>query len=175
VRRLVLALVFVGGAASAQHVDALDRVLGGIERAPTESTVRALGPTAAAQLIKVADDPSTTRVRRMRAIYALRFVPSESAHAFLRQVVKENQSASEGAEVLDYAAALGSLAPYGEADLPVMLAALDHPSADARQAAAAALAQVRSPRAESALTLRLAVERDVGVRRHLTLALRALH
>jgi HEAT repeat protein len=172
-RRLLFSFsLFLATSAAADRRDArLAPVLGGIEHAPTEADVRRLGAGATSELLRAADDPTLSRLWRMRALYALRFVPSAAAHSFLLEVVAVRSSATEGADVLDYAAALGALTPYGSEELPTFLGALAHPSADVRHAAAAAIGLMKVPAVDGALKLRLAVEQDVGVRRALVRAL----
>lgn len=167
-----LSLFLATSAVADRREDRLAPVLGGIEHAPTEADVRRLGATATSELLRAADDPTLSRLWRMRALYALRFVPSPAAHSFLLEVVAARSSATEGADVLDYAAALGALAPYGREELPTFLSALAHPSANVRHAAASSIALIKVPAADGALRLRLAVEQDVGVRRALVRALR---
>jgi hypothetical protein len=152
----------------------MDRVLGGYERAATAEDVKRLGADADRQLIDVAGDARTTRLRRTRAIAALRFVPSAAAHAFLRAVVLENKRAAGGADVLDLAAAIYSLSPYGAEETPLVLSLVAHASADVRQSAAAALAAIADPSAAPPLRARLAVERDAGVRFTLERSLKSL-
>jgi len=172
---LLLALTAVASAAPPRAPRTeVERLLAGIERAPTRAEVERLGPGAEETLIAIADDPRTSRLRRMRAIYALGFRPSEAARAYAEAVLAEKGAAGEGADTLDAAAALAALAPYGEEALPTALRYLTHASGDVRQAAAALIGAWRAPSAEGLLRARLAVERDPGVRVELRGALRAL-
>jgi HEAT repeat protein len=171
--RVLAMLLLCGTALAAPEPTMMDRVLGGYERAATAEDVKRLGADADRQLIDVAVDARTTRLRRTRAIAALRFVPSTAAHAFLRAVVLENKRATAGADVLDLAAAIYSLSPYTE-ETSLVLSFVAHGSADVRQSAAAALAAIADPAAAGPLRARLAVERDAGVRLTLQHALKSL-
>jgi hypothetical protein len=168
-----MALVLLA-ASVARGDDALTRVLGGVERAPTAEAVRALGPAADRLLVAAASDGRTARLRRMRAIAALAFAPSAYARAFLLAVVRDQGGATRGADVLDVAAAAGALAVYGPTVAPTLVPLLAHASADVRQSAAAALGRARAPEAAGALRARLAVERDAGVHEELVRALARL-
>jgi hypothetical protein len=161
---ILITLVSALTASGAPSDPAIARALGGYERAPTADGVKQLGPDADRVLISVASDARTSRVRRMRAIYALRFVPSAEALTFLRAVLDEKRGAVEGADVLDLAAALGALSAHGPEVAGELLPFLTHRSADVRQAAAAALAHTQAPEAPAALRARLVAERDPGVR-----------
>jgi hypothetical protein len=147
--------------------------LGAREHLITAADVRGLGVHGDRVLIAAASDLKASRWRRARALIALRFAPSEESLAFLRAVIDEKKPASQGADVLDLAAAAGSLAPYGRAALPDLLPLVVHASADVRHAAAQALGTIDAPEAESALRARLYVEKDVGVRDVVARALRA--
>ena len=128
------------------------------EHAITAADVRALGAHGDRFLIAAAGDVKASRWRRARALIALRFAPSEESLAFLRAVIDEKKAASQGADVLDLAAAAASLAPYGRAALPDLLPLVVHASADVRHAAVQALGSIDAPEAESALRARLYVE-----------------
>jgi HEAT repeat protein len=154
-------LLLISGAAWAAPVD---KVLMMREHVVTAEEVRALGPRADRLLIGVASDARSSRLRRARALLALRHVPSEEAREFLRAVIADKREAVEGADVLDLAAALTSLSPYGREVLTDLLAFVAHRSADVRHAAISALGAVHEPEAESAIRARLYVERDPGVR-----------
>lgn len=152
-------------------VSPLDRLCGGYEHAPTAAEVRALGPAADERLIDYATAPSTSPIRRQRAIAALLFVPSTAAHQFLLDVLAREGRATRGVQVLDAAAALSALAPYGQPSLAIVLPYLTHASADVRQAAATTIGALGLPAARGSLSARLAVERDPSVRLHLAAAL----
>jgi HEAT repeat protein len=142
-----------------------DRILGAREHVITAAEIRSLGEHADRLLIAAAADQKASRWRRARALIALKFAPSEESLAFLRAVVDEKKTASQGADLLDLAAALTSLQPYGNAVLPDLLPFLTHASADVRHAAVVALGAI--PEAENALRARLYVEKDPGVARAL--------
>jgi hypothetical protein len=164
VKALLALLLASGVAAAAPTARDLDRALGGFERGPALEDVRRLGPRADEVLIAVASDARTSPLRRVRAIAALRFVPSAAARAFLIALVRDEGSRDRGLAVVEVAAALGALAPY---EPELVLPYLAHPSADVRQSAAAALASGPSARTQlvqQALQARAAVERDRGVR-----------
>jgi HEAT repeat protein len=142
----------------------VDRMLGAREHVITAAEVKSLGARADRLLIGAATDAKATRWRRARALLALRFAPSQEALAFLRALIDEKKQASQGADLLELAAALGSLQPYGREALPDLLPLATHPSADVRHAVVQALGEIAAPEAESALRARLYVERDPGVR-----------
>ncbi len=169
---LALLSVAAHAAPSQRELARLDRLLAGVEHVPGADEIRRLGPGTDAALITYASDARASRLRRLRAVAALRFVPSIAAHAFLDQLVAERAKATDGADVLDLAAALGALIPYGHDALATELRYLTHASADVRQAAAAALGQLHEPDARGALAARLIAERDAGV--HVAVE-RALH
>jgi hypothetical protein len=172
-RLLLACLMLLCGGAWAAPPTAIDRVLGGVEHAASADEVRALGPDADQLLMAVAGDGEAEPLRRWRAILALQHVPSAAARAFLLALVQRRAEAT-GSEVLELAAALAALAPYGPEAAGAVLPFIAHRSADVRQSAAATLALTGAPAAAGALQLRLAVERDPGVRRTLARALHAL-
>jgi hypothetical protein len=163
-------------AAAAPSREELDRVLGGVEHAATAEEVRALGPSADQILIAVASDETASRWGRRRAVLALRYAPSAAAQAFLLELLRARAGAPQDgeADLLELAAALAALAPYGRAAAGTILPFVAHRSADVRQNAAAALALTGAPEADGALAARFAVERDPGVRRVVARSLRAL-
>jgi hypothetical protein len=179
-----LFLLFVSFAAQASPSDrrpaagAADRILGAREHVITAAEVKSLGEHADRLLIAAASDGKSSRWRRARALVALRFAPSSESLAFLRAVIDEKKSFVEGAEVLELAAAAGSLAPYGPEALPDLLPLVTHASADVRHSVAQTLGSVYevsgAPEAESALRARLYVERDPGVRDAVARALKIL-
>ena len=150
----------------------VDRILGAREHVITAEEIKSLGDHVDRTLINAASDARASRWRRARARIALQFAPSEESLAFLRAVISEKKQASQGAEVLELAAALTSLAPYGREALPELLPLATHPSADVRHAVVQALGNIAEPEAESALRARLYVERDPGVRDAAARALR---
>jgi HEAT repeats len=150
----------------------LDRILGAREHVITVEEVGSLGEHADRLLIAAAADQRAGRWRRARALVALRFAPSSESLAFLRAVIDEKKGAWHGADVLELAAALTSLAPYGVDALPDLLPLAAHPAADVRHAVVQALGAIAAPEAESALRARLYVERDPGVRDAAARALR---
>jgi hypothetical protein len=159
-------------AATAAWAGPLDKLLGGRERAPSADDVRALGPTAARQLIGVALDEQASRLRRNRAILALRHVPSGEAREFLRAVLADKREAVDGADVLDLAAAVTAMQPYGREVLADVLPFVTHGSADVRHAAVLTLGAMHAPEADNALRIRATLERDPGVRAAAVRALR---
>jgi HEAT repeat protein len=165
---IVLFLLF----ATAAYAGPLDKLLGARERAPSADDVRALGPSGVRQLIGVATDARTSRLRRNRAILALRHVASAEAREFLRAVLADKKEAVEGADVLDLAAAVTALQPYGREVIADVLPLLTHASADVRHAAVVTLGAMHAPEADNALRIRATVERDPGVRAAAVSALR---
>jgi HEAT repeat protein len=139
-------------------------MLGGFETRVGLQEVRALGPTADAQLIAYAADEHHSRLRRRRAIALLRLAPSEASQTFLRQLIRDRRNSNEGADWLDLAAGLGSLAPYGTVHLEMLVSYLLHPSADVRQAVVQSLVAIGDRDALAPLRTRLIRERDPGVR-----------
>lgn len=142
----------------------IDRALGGREHAVSAEDVRALGPHADRVLIGVASDARVSRLRRARALLALRFAPSDESREFLRAVIADKRACVEGADVLDLSAAITSLSPYGREVLADVLPFAAHASADVRHATVVVLGAMQAPEAQSALRARLFVERDPGVR-----------
>ncbi len=173
---LVLAWAVGGDATAAPTARELERVLGGYEHAANADDVRRLGAGADVALMNVAGDARWPRIRRVRAIAALRFVPSAAARDWLRALVSATRATCTDAaecDALELAAALSSLQVY-DGQAPLLLSFVAHVSADVRQAAAASLAGARALEAEPILRARLAVERDDGVRATLAHALTAL-
>jgi hypothetical protein len=174
VRPLLAWVLFVSVAGAAPPRADVERILAGVERAPTRDDVERLQPGADEALIAVAADPKVSRLRRMRALYALRFAPSDAARRFAESVLALDVGrTASGADALDLAAALSALSPYGDA-LPTVLPFLAHVSGDVRQTAAALIGGWAPPSAEGILRARLTVERDPGVRLHLVEALRRI-
>ena len=161
----VIGVVLIAGAAlaSPSRVE-VERVVAGIEHAPSAEDVKRLGAGADQALVAYARDPKVTRLRRLRAIAALRYAPSTVARDFLHAVLAEQGKALEGVDALDAAAALGALTPYGRGELAIVVSYLEHGAADVRAAAAHALAQLHEADAVGALTARFSVERDAAVR-----------
>jgi hypothetical protein len=149
----------------------LAEFLGARERVITAADVQSLGEKADRILIAAASDGKASRWRRARALLALQFAPSTESLTFLRAVIAEKKAAQAGADVLDLAAALTSLGPYGRDALPDLLPLLTHSSADVRHAVVQALSSIREPEAESALRARLYVEREAGIREAVARAL----
>jgi len=179
VRRVLLALAFAGAlapsvAGAAPSRAQIERLLAGFESFPSEAQVRELGPDVDAALIAYAEDASLSPLRVVRAIAALRLAPSSKARAWLRAYVEREAPTADGPRSLRVAAALGALTAYGADSGPLLVAQLGHEQVAIRQAAAAALVQVRWPEARGPITARLAVERDAPVAGFLRRALRAL-
>jgi hypothetical protein len=140
----------------------IEHILAGVEHTPTADEVKRLGADADQQLIDYAESPRATPIRRMRAILALRFVPSATARAYLSALLARQPGA------LDTAAALSALTPYGRDVLAQVQPYLVHPAADVRHAAVAAMTQLG---ALAPLRARLAVEKDPGVHAEILRAL----
>jgi len=171
---LLVSLLLAAPASAAPTARDFDAVLGGVERRLSATDLRRLGAAPDQALIAYAEDPHTSRVRRMRAILALRFAPSVSARAYLHDLLGQHGRATTGADVLDVAAAIGALSPYGREELATLLPYLSHASADVRQNAAASLAALHEPDALGPLAARLTIERDSGVRFAIAGALRTI-
>ena len=171
-RALVL-LLLAGVAHGEPTRRALDLVLGGFEQVVNNDAVRSLGPGTDVALIGYIEDRKSNSLRRQRALSALGQVPSATARDYLVGRIRAQKSADRGAEVLELAAAIGALAPYGAEVLSTVVPLLSHPAPDVRQAAAAALGAMRVPTTSTALATRLTVETDPGVQAALRHALDA--
>jgi hypothetical protein len=136
-------------------ISPVDKILGAREHVITAEEIRSLGEKADRILIGVAGDARSSHYKRTRAIIALRHAPSQESLAFLRDVLSHE-------DVLDLAAAIGSLQPYGDEVFADVLPFLTHANAGVRHAAVLTLAPL--PRAETALRTRLYIERDPAVR-----------
>ena len=172
---LLIATSLMGPATAAVSPDvraAVEKLLSGYEPGDPAPALRRLGPQAAEALLAIAADPAVSPIRRLRAIEALGHVPTPAGLAFLRKLIKEQQASQESLAVYQVAAAARALGGFGQETVADAVPLLDHPGADVREGAAAALAQVRTPEAMGALTRRLRIERDPGVRAHLQAAVR---
>jgi hypothetical protein len=136
-------------------ISPVDKILGAREHVITAEEIRALGEHADRILIGVASDAKSSHYKRTRAIIALRHAPSLETRDFLRDVLLRD-------DVLDLAAAIGSLQPYGDEIYADVLPFLTHANAGVRHAAVLTLAPIHE--AESALRTRLYLERDPAVR-----------
>jgi HEAT repeat protein len=171
----LLSLLWLAPAGAAVPADlraAVEALLVGYEPADPAPALRRIGPQAAEALVQIAVDPAVSPLRRLRAIEALRHVPTPAGLAFLRRLVDQHRGSEESLAVFELAAAARALGGFGAEALPDLLPLLDHPGADVREGAVAALSQVRAPEAARALGRRLAVERDPGVRSHLQATLK---
>jgi len=172
--RAILVMLLVAGNALAMPTRRdLDRVLAGFEQVVNADHVKSLGAGTDTALIGYIEDPTVNSLRRQRALGALRHVPSSTVRDYLLARIKAHKAADHGAEVLELAAAIGALAPYGTAVLSSLLPFLSHPAPDVRQSTAAALEAIHSDTTANALAARIAVETDPGVQTALRSALQA--
>ena len=125
-------------------------------------------------LVAIALDRRTSDLRRIRALAALLFVPTDLGRDTCRQVIRDKGGADGGAASLEVAACAGTLGGFGPEVRGELLPLLGHPVAEVRAAAAYALGSGRLPEAVTLLRRRLAVEGDAAVRRAIDEALRKL-
>ncbi len=174
-RALILMVLVVGVAHGVAHAEPtrreLDRVLGGFEQVVNSDAVRSLGAGTDVALISYIEDRKLSSLRRQRALSALAQVPSATVRDYLVGRVRAQKSAERGAEVLELAAAIGALAPYGAQVLSTVTPLIGHPAPDVRQAAAVTLGTMRLPSTSTALAARLTIEPDPGVKAALRRAL----
>jgi hypothetical protein len=161
-RALFLLSLLSAAASAAERAPDLARVLGGYERTASAADIRALGPQADRLLIAHAEAPGQTLVQRQRAIVSLRFVPTAYTRSYALALLRVS-TAADGPQALDAASAITALSAFPDT-LSAIVPQLAHLSADARQAAAAALGVMRASEALGSLGARLSVESDPGVR-----------
>jgi len=132
--------------------------LGGIEDAPTQASLSALGPGVAAELMELAEDTTLPHTRRARALHALGWFPSEETHAVLT-------AALDGQDALFARKAAYALANgWGERALDDLSRALSSDDVQLRIAAANALGNVGTEASKALLDQRLPVETVPAVR-----------
>lgn len=142
-------------------------MLSGIEDVPSEAHWRALGEGVVPILFELANDPSEPPYVRLRAVGATASFPSPATRAFLVAVTRV-----QGQTDLMIAEAVRALGRrFGPAALRDVTPLLAHREPLVREAAARALAGMRTPAARSALQERLRVERDLAVREALQVSL----
>jgi HEAT repeat protein len=169
----LLALLAATAATAAPPRATVEKLLGGYEPKATAADLQRLGEGTDRVLIEIAADPRTPGVRKLRALYALGFVPTEAGRAHCMKVIRDEGGKRDGIEVLDVKAcamALGSFGPASRLDLVPLLA---HPSSEVRLGAARGLEKAKSFEAIDAIKRQLGAEPDEVVRDALTRALRA--
>jgi hypothetical protein len=137
--------------------------------------LRAIDPTPTASLLAVADDARVPALTRARAVSALRWLPSQSVHAFLGRLVQDNAKAKDAGDrlvVRRAAVTLGWLAGSGAADLLALL--FDNDDPEVRVDAAIGLGLTRTQDAALALRHRLDAEATPRVRDQIERQLRSL-
>ncbi len=147
-------------------------LLSGYEPADPGAALRRLGPAAADALLSIAKDPATSPIRRLRAIEALGHVPTPAGQAYLQEVLRTRQGATDSLSVFELAAAARALGGFGPAVIGDLVPLLEHQSADVREGTIAALSRLHTEPASRVLRARLSVERDPGARAALLQALR---
>jgi len=141
----------------------IDRLLGPIERAPTDAQWRALGPEAIPELERIAADRHTRASRRARAVEGLASLGGPRAETAVLAAVRDQgapwpvrAAGARGAgRLLDEARLADALSPTLQAD----------PDARVRGAAAEVLAQRAPANGCPAVRARAARDRDAAVYR----------
>jgi hypothetical protein len=145
----------------------VERLLSAVELSTRPADLVRLGPGTGHVLVEIARDPATRPIRRLRALAAIAFVPSEEGRALCREVIARESSSVDGGEVLDVGACAHTLGVFGKASLPDLLPLLHHASAEVRTGAIRGLAATRAPAAERALRAHLPSEPDAEVQARL--------
>ena len=155
--------------------EAVLKLLGASERAPSEKELRALGDEVDAVLIALASDAKLEPRMRARAVSALAFAPSSAARGFLGQLVGNTAVARDATDVLLIRRAAMALGGQGGPAVPPLLAGLlEHADPEVRVDAALALGLTRLSSAADLLRARLEVESDGRVRGHISRQLRVV-
>lgn len=142
-------------------------LLSGYESGPTAESLRALGPDVGSELYTLATDASVPSTRRVRAVYALGWFPTDTTRAWLRTTLADRGAESQVRRSAGWALANG----WGEAALPELSTALTDPDDQLRAQVVRAIAKVGTVPALDALRARQAVETEPMVARTLTDAL----
>jgi HEAT repeat protein len=131
--------------------------------------------TADGILTALAADRTASETVRGRALAALAYARTSRVHAFLENFITEKTPSSAPVDRILLRRAATALGWQGGARVVEVLAPLlDNGDADVRLDAAAALGLARAREAEAPLRARLALETDVGVRRQIEAALKAV-
>ena len=166
-RRLALAALLVGAAPALADNTPVERALGGVEWSGGPSSLRLLGNHSDQQLVDLLRDPTTTPLRRRRAIMLSQYADTPVVRAFLLERFAQLRGATEGSEALELAALLPVAARFGLVEWSAIQLLLDHPVATLRESVAVALFALDPARARVVLRIKLLHERDVGVRSRL--------
>jgi HEAT repeat protein len=155
--------------------EAVLKLLGASERAPTEKELRALGADTDRQLVAIADDAKVEPKMRARAVSALGFAPTNISRAYLTRLVAQVAAAKDETDLLLVRRAAVALGWQGGPAVPPALAGLlAHPDVEVRTDAAVALGLTRLASAADLLRARLDVETDARVRGHVSRQLRVV-
>lgn len=171
-KRVVLSLMMFAGAPNLAHAEgdaatATERVLGGVEWKASPAAVRQLGLRADTQLIDLCNDPSTSPMRRRRAIVMMEYASTPAVQTFLRDRFAKLRDAKEGSDALELAALLPVVARLHLVDYASVSPLLQHAVANVRESAAVAMHALDVKRARIALRTRMLTETDSGVRQRL--------
>lgn len=134
--------------------------LSAYETPATAEDLRALGEGVGPELFAIAQDPAVSRTRRVGAVYALGWFPTEERRAWLTAQLGDGSVDSQIRRSAGWALANG----WQEAALPTLTAALADPDAQLRNQVVRAVARIGTPAARDALTARLGVETSSMVR-----------
>lgn len=141
--------------------------LSGYESGPSAESLRALGPDVGAELYRLATDPTVPSTRRIRAVYALGWFPTDTTYTWLRTTLVDRAAESQIRRSAGWALANG----WGDAAVVDLGVALTDPDEQLRAQVVRALAKVGTVPALDALRARQAVETEPMVARTLTDAL----
>lgn len=140
--------------------DAVDALLSGYERVPTEEDWKRLGPDALGVLEQIYNDPAALPSRRTRAVASMAQVDNPEAVSRLKAIVGDSAADPQYRST----AALALAYRTGEKSLPEVQPLLDHQDPRLRDAAARALGRVGTEDARKFLEERLGKEEDPAVR-----------
>ena len=139
-------------------------LLGGFERTASDDQLISLGPGADRALIALAQDRSSSRFTRRRALAALGALRSIATRDFLRARLRELAGSTEMADRLDLATCVRALARIGDDALTDLVPLLAHAHPFVRLTVVEALAGRVDARVEELLAQRSAIEEDATVR-----------
>ena len=142
----------------------VEEQLGGYEPRAIAADVVRLGEGTDRVLVAIARDRHTSDLRRVHALGALLYVPTDLARRTCVGVIRDQARFDGGAASLEVAACAGTLSAFGPEVRPSLAPLLAHPVAEVRAAAAWALGAGRIPDARSLLRARRSVEGDTAVR-----------
>jgi hypothetical protein len=155
--------------------EAVLKMLGASERAPSEKELRALGPEVDQVLIDLARDAKLEARLRARAVSALAFAPSFASRRYLDKMVAGVGDAKDPTDLLLVRRAAVALGWQGGPSVPPLLAGLlAHDDPEVRIDGALALGLTRLASAADLLRTRLDAETDARVRGHLSRQLRVI-